>query len=138
MVLNRSQDALRRTTLILCPVALLDQWQQEIELKTNLGFKCLIYHGNTKVKRPQEFHIYDVVLTTFQVGEFTTRALASSDLFLAQTLSFEWPDDEAEERRKKRMKKANNGFIVDDEDNKAYVKTRGRKTGKSIVQFQRI
>lgn len=42
---NRSDDPLCKTTLILAPVALLDQWQQEIGMKTDLDMKCLIYHG---------------------------------------------------------------------------------------------
>ena len=42
---NRSADPLRKTTLIVAPLALLDQWQGEIEMKTNLGLTCLIYHG---------------------------------------------------------------------------------------------
>lgn len=42
---NRSDNPLVKTTLILAPVALLDQWQLEVEMKTNIGLKCLIYHG---------------------------------------------------------------------------------------------
>ncbi|KAF7800359.1 hypothetical protein EIP86_011609 [Pleurotus ostreatoroseus] len=109
IVSNRSTDPLKRTTLIVSPLALLDQWQQEIELKTNLGFKCLLYHGSTKVRRPEELRRYDIVLTTYQ------------------TLSFEWPDSEAEERKKKRKKKNPDAFIIDDDDDN-HVKTRGRKT----------
>ena len=42
---NRSRNPLNKSTLIVAPLALLDQWQLEIEMKTNLGLKCLIYHG---------------------------------------------------------------------------------------------
>jgi len=43
---NRSDDPGMRSTLVICPVALLDQWKLEIELKTNDALRCLIYHGN--------------------------------------------------------------------------------------------
>ena len=45
MVLNRPPAGKPAPTLIVCMVALLGQWNQEIELKTDLGLKCLIYHG---------------------------------------------------------------------------------------------
>jgi SNF2 family DNA or RNA helicase len=45
MVKNRSVDPARKTTLIIAPLALLDQWKLEIEDKSNCGFSCLIYHG---------------------------------------------------------------------------------------------
>jgi SNF2 family DNA or RNA helicase len=45
MVKNRSIDPVRKTTLIIAPLALLDQWKLEIEDKSNCGFSCLIYHG---------------------------------------------------------------------------------------------
>ena len=45
IVKNQSTDPLCKTTLILAPLALLDQWKLEIETKTNCGLKCLIYHG---------------------------------------------------------------------------------------------
>lgn len=48
MVLNQSQDPKCKINLILAPVALLAQWQLEIETKTDCGFKCLIYHGMSR------------------------------------------------------------------------------------------
>jgi len=45
MVVNRSKDPTCKTTLIIAPLALLDQWKLEIETKTDCGLKCLIYHG---------------------------------------------------------------------------------------------
>ena len=43
----RTGSRLHRTAAlaIVAPLALLDQWALEIEMKTNCGFKCLIYHG---------------------------------------------------------------------------------------------
>ena len=45
IVKNRSIDPMRKTNLVIAPVALLDQWAFEIEEKTNCGLTCLIYHG---------------------------------------------------------------------------------------------
>lgn len=80
MVKNQSTDPMCKTNLIIAPMALLsrpfliicilsmreliflrlDQWKMEIEVKTNNGFKCLIYHGNTKPRRKQDILKYDV------------------------------------------------------------------------------
>ncbi|EKM56552.1 uncharacterized protein PHACADRAFT_207772 [Phanerochaete carnosa HHB-10118-sp] len=122
---NRSQDPLKKTTLIIAPLALLDQWQLEIDMKTNVGFQCLIYHGNNKPRNPQELRKYDVVLTTFQ------------------TLAHEWPDDEAEEKekaKKKRKKVKMDGFIVDDSEDEKPLKRKGRKTDGPLmlVEWYRV
>jgi len=45
MLKNPSTDPGCKTTLIIAPLALLDQWKAEIDEKTNCGLKCLIYHG---------------------------------------------------------------------------------------------
>jgi SNF2 family DNA or RNA helicase len=45
MISNPSDDPRCKTNLILAPMALLDQWKLEIELKTNIGLKCHIHHG---------------------------------------------------------------------------------------------
>lgn len=52
MVTNVSDDPMCKTNLILAPSALLDQWKLEIELKTNNGFKCHIYHGKSEARIP--------------------------------------------------------------------------------------
>ena len=43
--MNRSPNPFKKSTLIVAPLALLDQWQAEIDEKTDLGLRCLIYHG---------------------------------------------------------------------------------------------
>ena len=47
LVSNQSRDPLKKSTLIVAPLALLDQWQMEVEMKTNCDLKCLIYHGTS-------------------------------------------------------------------------------------------
>lgn len=49
MVQNRSKNPSCRTNLIVAPLALLNQWKQEIEDKTNYGLTCLVYHGQFMV-----------------------------------------------------------------------------------------
>lgn len=68
MTANKSEDPAVKTTLIVAPLALLDQWKLEIEMKTDDSMKCLIYHGQVKAKTKKELMKYDVVLTTFQVS----------------------------------------------------------------------
>ncbi len=86
MMCNPSTDPAVKTTLIVAPLALLNQWQLEIELKTNDSLKCLVYHvvclyasgqvtpvtpssltGSNKTKKKKDLMKYDVILTTFQV-----------------------------------------------------------------------
>ncbi|TFY57616.1 hypothetical protein EVG20_g8474 [Dentipellis fragilis] len=118
MVSNRSDDPLVKSTLIVAPVALLDQWQMEIELKSDCGLKSIIYHGANKVKKRSDLLKYDVVLTSFH------------------TLANEWPDPEEEERRQKKMKKGKSkpkdGFIEDDSDN-AWTKINKKKKDKGLL-----
>ncbi|PPQ65989.1 hypothetical protein CVT26_010649 [Gymnopilus dilepis] len=98
MVMNRSKDKARKTTLILAPTALLDQWKAEIESKTNCDLKVLIYHGSSKTKRKSELLKYDIVLTTYH------------------TMSLEWPDYENEMKKKAKARKSGDDFIVPDSD----------------------
>ncbi|TFY75227.1 hypothetical protein EWM64_g8785 [Hericium alpestre] len=109
MVSNKSSDPRVKTTLIVAPVALLDQWQMEIEMKTDCGMKCYIYHGSNKIRKMNNLLEYDVVLTSFH------------------TLAHEWPDPEEEERKQKKAEKEKkagkgkkkngiDGFVVDDSD----------------------
>ncbi|KAF5387410.1 hypothetical protein D9757_007831 [Collybiopsis confluens] len=67
MMMNHRPDkkCSLRTTLIIVPAALLDQWKLELELKTNVSPKCLIYHGSKKPKQATELLKYDFILTTY-------------------------------------------------------------------------
>lgn len=87
MVTNPSDDPRCKTNLIIAPLALLDQWKLEIDMKTTDNLKCFIYHGKFRVhygfysyfksydlfqgshkpKRKAELMKYDVVLTTYHV-----------------------------------------------------------------------
>lgn len=49
------------TTLIACPVSLMDQWATEIRTKAS-SLKCMKYHG---AGRTSNFKDYDVVITTY-------------------------------------------------------------------------
>ncbi|KAJ6476379.1 SNF2 family DNA-dependent ATPase [Mycena sanguinolenta] len=55
-----------RTTLIVVPAALLQQWKEEIETKTNEMFNVRLHHGKDKLKKASEVKEYDVVITTYQ------------------------------------------------------------------------
>ncbi len=49
MVKNVSTNPACRANLVIAPTALLEQWKNEIEAKTNANFKVLIYHGRVPV-----------------------------------------------------------------------------------------
>ncbi|KAJ7325554.1 SNF2 family DNA-dependent ATPase [Mycena albidolilacea] len=59
-------DEEARTTLIVVPAALLQQWKEEIETKTNEMFSVRLHHGKDKVKKASEIKDYDVIITTYQ------------------------------------------------------------------------
>ncbi|KAL0564202.1 hypothetical protein V5O48_017851 [Marasmius crinis-equi] len=55
-----------RTTLIVVPAALLQQWKEEIETKTNGIMDVHVHHGKDKLKKTSEVKSKDVVITTYQ------------------------------------------------------------------------
>ncbi|KDR76486.1 hypothetical protein GALMADRAFT_246858 [Galerina marginata CBS 339.88] len=121
IVQNPSTDPACKTTLILAPVALLDQWKEEIESKTNIGLKCLIYHGQSKTKKKSELMKHDVVLTTFG------------------TMASEWPDYENEMKKKAKAKKRGDSFIVtdsEDEDMKDPSYRKDKRKQQAGILFQ--
>ncbi|KAI5477304.1 hypothetical protein MNV49_006525 [Pseudohyphozyma bogoriensis] len=99
MCKNSSNDPKEKTSLIVAPLALLDQWKEEILSKTtDKHFKVLIYHGEGRkaVRTVKQLLSFDVVLTTYH------------------TLAGEWPDDEEPKKKKKK-----DNFVVDDDDDVA-------------------
>ena len=71
MVSRRSPNLSRKTTLIVAPVALLKQWEREIEKKLKPGrqhsLTTFIYHGAKARPSWEKLKTFDVVLTTFGV-----------------------------------------------------------------------
>lgn len=68
MVSRKSEDLRHRTTLVLAPVALLQQWEAEIKDKIKPGRRLSVYryHGNNATTKTFDFlRQYDVVLTTY-------------------------------------------------------------------------
>ncbi|KII82945.1 hypothetical protein PLICRDRAFT_58597 [Plicaturopsis crispa FD-325 SS-3] len=55
-----------RTTLIVVPAALLQQWKDEIEAKSNDIFTVHVHHGKDKLKTLSALRTKDVIVTTYQ------------------------------------------------------------------------
>ena len=148
LIKNQSTDPACKTTLIIAPMALLDQWKFEIEMKTNCDMKCLIYHG---LYYSTDVYLYwalefRIIKTQTQPGaaEIRCRAynlfgmnISSPDqpiidsLTGYQTMALEWPDFEMEQKKKEKAKRKNRlqGFIVPDSDDESD-DLRPRKRGK--------
>ncbi|KJA22647.1 hypothetical protein HYPSUDRAFT_87246 [Hypholoma sublateritium FD-334 SS-4] len=55
-----------RTTLVVVPAALLQQWKDEIDSKTNGLFDVHIHHGKDKLKKLSQLKSKDVVVVSYQ------------------------------------------------------------------------
>src|SRR5690242_4348013 len=65
-----SKDPARKTTLIIAPVALMRQWEKELErhVRPNHRLSVYVYHGTSgKNADFAKLRQYDVVLTTFGI-----------------------------------------------------------------------
>ena len=58
-----------RGTLVICPLALMKQWESEIAKFTEDSHKLRVkvHHGPNRTKDPQALRRYDVVITTYDV-----------------------------------------------------------------------
>ncbi|PLW37316.1 hypothetical protein PCASD_09658 [Puccinia coronata f. sp. avenae] len=54
-----------KTTLVVCPLALKDQWVDEVEQKSDLS--VVLYHGSKRHQIAHKLHKYRVVVTTYDV-----------------------------------------------------------------------
>ena len=81
MVARRSTDRKCKTTLIVAPVALLKQWEREIQQKLKPGprhtLTTFIFHGDKRHTSFERLRTYDVVLTTYGEGPGTSSPEAS-------------------------------------------------------------
>ncbi|KAG1740604.1 SNF2 family N-terminal domain-containing protein [Suillus lakei] len=61
----KDTDAVK-TTLVVVPAALLQQWKEEIETKSNDLFTVHIHHGRDKLSTLMDVRSKDVIITTYQ------------------------------------------------------------------------
>jgi SNF2 family DNA or RNA helicase len=73
-----SKDCVK-TTLVVGPLALIKQWESEIQTKVSPShsLKVLVHHGSNRTKRADDLKKYDVVITTYQI--LASEHAASSD-----------------------------------------------------------
>ncbi|KAI8822237.1 SNF2 family N-terminal domain-containing protein [Fimicolochytrium jonesii] len=65
---NRSKDAKCKSTLVVAPLALIKQWELEVQTRTKKGsLSVLVYHGPSRPKDIAKLRATDVVITTYQV-----------------------------------------------------------------------
>ncbi|PON30561.1 hypothetical protein TGAM01_v201001 [Trichoderma gamsii] len=75
---QKSFQNINKSTLVVAPLALIRQWESEINEKvvTTQGLKVLVHHGPQRTKSSEDLKVYDVVITTYQIlvsehGRFT-------------------------------------------------------------------
>ncbi|KAF8854292.1 hypothetical protein BDZ45DRAFT_747658 [Acephala macrosclerotiorum] len=96
MLSRPSDDRLRKTTLIVGPVALVRQWDREIKKKVKPGFRLstIMLHGRNRNLGWDDLRTHDVVLTTYGTLAAEWKRL---DKFLTERKGQEY--DEAPMRR---------------------------------------
>lgn len=66
---NKILPTVGKGTLIIAPLALIKQWEAEINDKVSKShsLKVLVHHGSSRTKSIEKLKSYDVVITTYQV-----------------------------------------------------------------------
>lgn len=66
---NKILDIVGKGTLVVAPLALIKQWEAEINTKVakTHALKVLVHHGPNRTKSADKLKQYDVVITTYQV-----------------------------------------------------------------------
>ena len=92
MVSRRSQDPTRKSTLIVAPVALMKQWEREIQQKLKPSrehrLTCFILHGVNRRTTWEQLKTFDVVLTTF--GTLANEVKRKQAIDLAKRANANW------------------------------------------------
>ncbi|KAJ4861813.1 type III restriction enzyme, res subunit domain-containing protein [Trichoderma breve] len=66
---KKSFQKVDKTTLVVAPLALIRQWEAEINERVvkQHGLKVLVHHGPQRTKQAEDLKQYDVVITTYQI-----------------------------------------------------------------------
>ena len=65
---RREIELKSKTTLIVAPLAVIRQWEQEIETKSDAKLKVLVHHGNDRARSANVLEKFDVVITTYSTA----------------------------------------------------------------------
>ncbi|KAJ9094678.1 hypothetical protein QFC21_005835 [Naganishia friedmannii] len=117
MIANPSTDPTCKTTLIVAPLALLEQWKLEIESKTYGQLDVYVFHGPNKNITKKKLKKYDVVLTTYG------------------TLVQQFP---APEKRKKKKKKRDDYIDDSGEEDSEFESSTQRMGPLAELHFYRV
>jgi SWI/SNF-related matrix-associated actin-dependent regulator of chromatin subfamily A3 len=80
-----------RATLIVCPLAVLDQWESEFNRHVRAGnLRISKYHGNQRSKSAPELASADVVLSTYSTVESELRAHSGSTAATSVLQQIQW------------------------------------------------
>jgi SNF2 family DNA or RNA helicase len=60
-----SKKWITKSTLVVCPVTLVEQWKKEIEKFTSPPLKVYVYLGGRRIRDPIKLVGFDVILTTY-------------------------------------------------------------------------
>ncbi|KAF5337985.1 hypothetical protein D9758_014335 [Tetrapyrgos nigripes] len=114
-----------KTTLIVVPSALLQQWKDEIEEKTNGILTVHVHHGREKLKKKSEIKSYDVLITTYQT--------LMTDFVVPKDVE---PHEEAEWLRKNGGVLAKIKFYRAIADEAQYIRNRVTKASIALAHIQ--
>ncbi|CAO3621399.1 unnamed protein product [Cunninghamella blakesleeana] len=82
-------------TLIVAPLALINQWASEFKTKTiENGIKVLIHHGSQRTQNHTDFEMYDVVITTYQMVASDIPSVSTKKRKKQQTIVISDGEDE--------------------------------------------
>ncbi|GAA5874648.1 hypothetical protein JCM8547_003947 [Rhodosporidiobolus lusitaniae] len=113
-----------KTTLVVCPLALMTQWKKEIEEKSDGRLRVLLHHGSSRTKDARKLQKYDVVITSYQ------------------TCSSEWVDPKPKKKKTKGKGKTAAGSNEEDDDGDDLNSLLGKKSAGSLFdpdyEFYRI
>ncbi|KAG6037663.1 hypothetical protein E4U41_004889 [Claviceps citrina] len=80
---KKQYEEVEKTTLVVAPLSLIRQWEQEIadKVESSHGLKVLVHHGPQRTKDAKQLAKHDVVVTTYQilVSEFGSSGEGEKD-----------------------------------------------------------
>ncbi|KAL8278389.1 hypothetical protein RQP46_009281 [Phenoliferia psychrophenolica] len=68
LILALKPPAKPKTTLIVCPVGLMDQWKNEIEKHSDGSLRVAVHHGPKRETEARRLRKYDVLITSYNTA----------------------------------------------------------------------